>query len=188
MTTRSGTIPGEGAFGAGSPGEQPVTNPADALPSSAPVVMILVGSAALATWVGAELLAESYGDAPSLGHAAWAPTPAVALAMRLGASLAVGVALALLVRFGRARRWSAPLAATLVVGAALALIAARGPVYSPTQGLAWMLRLRHVVPADSSRVTARRQATGSMRGQIRAPVPLPPAVMAAAEPISARPL
>src|SRR4051794_17910223 len=84
-------------------GERPVGNPAQALPSSAPVVAILVGSLVLASWVGTELLAESYGDAPMLGHPVFVPTSTVRLFLRASAVLTVGVALALMARVGRAR-------------------------------------------------------------------------------------
>lgn len=165
-------------------------DPAAALPSQGPLVAVLAGSVALASWVGTELLAESYGDAPNLGLPVWVPSLLARRSLQLLAMAAAGGAFALVARVGRRRPGAPALAALLVVVAGVAVLAARGPVYSPMQGVTWMFRLgrfdtRSDVAAPG-RASGPRQAAarpGRRAGAGVAPrpaPPVPPAVAAAA--------
>lgn len=157
------------------------TDPAAALPSQGPMIAVLAGSVTLGSWVGAELLAESYGDAPSLGLPVWVPSPVAIRALYALAMVAAGAAFALVARVGRRRAGAPVLAALLLVGAAGALLAARGPVYSPMQGVTWMLRLGRYDTGNHARPTPARPAGRAARRARPAPEPpVPPAVAAAA--------
>ncbi len=177
MTRIRGAAPDATRYGAPIDTARPgATDPAAALPSQAPVVALLGGSVALASWVGAELLAESYGDAPRLGLPVWVPSPRTVRVLHVLATLTAGAAFALVARVGRR---AGALAALLIVAAAAALLAARGPVYSPLQGVTWMLRLGRYDVGPSRRPPVRASGRGAP-GVAVPSAPVSPAVAAAA--------
>ena len=182
MSTPGDGTPAGVPLGHADPGPG-ARDPAAALPSQGPLVVILVGSVVLASWVGAELLAESYGDAPRLGLPVWVPSDLAVRVLRLCAVLAAGAACALVVGIGRRRATAPVLAALLLVAAGGALVAARGPVYSPMQGLTWMIRLGRYAStpsATASPTTGSAAGTPRPRGANLARPRVAPAVAVAA--------
>lgn len=101
-----------------------------------PAVPLLVGSAVLACAVGTQVLAASLDYHPALGAPLLAFTPGQTFVLKIAAVLVLAGAGVL----ASVRQSWAPFGPGLGLGVLL-IIASLGPIYDPTRGIVWGLRL-----------------------------------------------
>lgn len=101
-----------------------------------PAVPLLIGSAVLACAMATQFLASALDYSPALGSPLLALSPAQAFAAKVAAVLVLAGAGVL----ATVRQSWVPFAPGLSLGVLLAVVSL-GPVYDPTRGIAWGLRL-----------------------------------------------
>lgn len=117
-------------------------SPSAAIPSSKPVVLLLVVCAVFAAWVGTQYIAHRLGHHPALGPALYTVPAGADQWPRSAVVLLVTAAIGMLLRIGD-RSWAPPVAVLLLAAAVVALALSLGPIYAPIRGVAWMVRYRH---------------------------------------------
>lgn len=130
MTTREAT-------------QAPERRPKDALPSSAPTVVLLLACLVFAAWIGTQSVAYRLGYAPNLGRWVFAAADDTIRWWRAGAVILAGAAIVTMLRWGR-RRGAPAAAVTLLAAAVVSAVVGLGPVYAPYRGLLWALRYEDV--------------------------------------------
>lgn len=120
--------------------------PNNALPSTRPVLLLLLACVVFAAWIGTQVIAYKLGYHPKLGPTWYVAPAGTALRWRVGSVLLVLAALAIVIRV-RARRWTPAVAVLMLAGAVLAFWVSVGPIYTPVRGLIWAFQYDRVPAA-----------------------------------------
>lgn len=120
--------------------------PNNALPSTRPVLLLLLACVVFAAWIATQVIAYKLGYHPKLGPIWYVAPAGAALRWRIGSVLLVIIALAIVIR-ARARRWTPAAAVFMLAGAVFAFWVSVGPIYTPVRGLIWAFRYDRVPAA-----------------------------------------